>query len=180
MRRGAAEPIASSGGVDLELPVAPGGAYFLQWDARWAADTVGGSDEPLSRVGCTVCSVAMAASDLGYDIDPKELNARLVREGGYTDRGWLIWGKVTEATEGRIGVEVCDSPTHEGMDACLQAGNIPVVKFFLGGGVPHWVAVVGKSGQDYLVKDPAVAAKKVVKLSDRTKAIVSVRYVQKR
>ena len=66
-------------------------------------------------------------------------------------RGWLIWGKVAEATEGRIGVEVCSVPTHEGMDRCLQAGNIPVVKFFLPSGAPHWGVVVGKSGQDYLV-----------------------------
>ena len=95
-------------------------------------------------------------------------------------RGWLIWGKVAEATEGRIGVEVCSVPTHEGMDRCLQAGNIPVVKFFLPSGAPHWGAVVGKSGQDYLVKDPLVAAKNVVKLSERTKTIVSLRYVQKR
>ena len=122
----------------------------------------------------------MAASDLGYAISPKELNTRLVRAGGYMARGWLIWGKVAEATEGRIGVEVCSVPTHEGMDRCLQAGNIPVVKFFLPSGAPHWGAVVGKSGQDYLVKDPLVAAKNVVKLSERTKTIVSLRYVQKR
>jgi hypothetical protein len=180
LRPGGSGPTASSGGVELEIPSTSGGAYYLQGDPRWANDSIGGSGESLGAVGCTICSVATAASDLGYAIDPKELNARLIRQGGYTDRGWLIWGKISAATEGAIFVEVCDSPSREGIDACLQSGGIPIVKIFLPGGAPHWVAVVGKSGREYMVKDPLSAGKKVRKLSDIAKTIVSVRYVRKR
>jgi hypothetical protein len=172
--------IASSGGAALDLPGVSDGPYYLQFDAPWATDTIGGSGELLSQVGCTVCSLAMASSDLGYEINPKEMNARLIHAGGYTSRGWIIWSKVSECTEGKVGVRVSSSPTHEDMDKSLQTGNIPIVKFFLPGGMPHWVAVVGKNGKEYLIKDPLLSSKKVVKLSDRTKSIVAVRYVEKR
>ena len=136
----------------MHNPVLRESVYFLQADPRWGNDVVGGSGESLSAVGCTICAVAMAAGSLGYDVTPGELNARLVRADGYTSRGWLIWSKV----------------------------SIPVVRFFLPGGIPHWVAIVGKSGKEYLVKDPLDSTKQIVTLSRKTKTIVSVRYVEKR
>ncbi len=82
------EPIQSSGGADINLPPPAGGAYYLQADPRWSSDVIGGSGESLSSVGCTICAVAMAASYLGYEITPKDLNARLIHYGG-VHKPWL-------------------------------------------------------------------------------------------
>ena len=173
-------PIASTGGAMLELPAREDKAYFLQADPQWGGNAIGGSGEPLSAVGCTISAVAMAAGNLGYDVNPGELNARLIRDGGYTNRGWLIWSKVTGATEGKIVVRVPSQLTHAEIDQALRGGSIPVVKFFLSGGIPHWVPIVGKTGSEYLIKDSLDSNQRIVALSEKTNTIVSVRYVEKR
>ncbi len=173
-------PIPSSGGALIDITPQDNGAYFLQTDSRWANDPLGGSGESFSSVGCTICSIAMAASCLGYEITPKVLNSRLTQNNGYTSRGWVIWAKITDATEGRISVRVPSRLTHSDIDQALRAGSIPVVKFFLPGGIPHWVSVVGKKGNEYLVKDPLDSMKKIEPLSKKTNEIMSVRYIRKR
>ncbi len=174
------EPILSSGGADIDLPPPAGGAYYLQADPRWSSDMIGGSGESLSSVGCTICAVAMATSYLGYEITPKDLNTRLIHYGGYTSRGWIIWNKITAATEGDIAVRVPSRLAHSDIDEALRSGGFPVIKFFLPGGIPHWVTVVGKSGREYLIKDSLDSKLKIAKLSEKTEAIISVRYVEKR
>ena len=171
--------IASSGGARLELPAREEIPHYLQSDPRWGSDAIGGSGESLSAVGCTITSVAMAAEALGYTINPGELNTRLTEEGGYTSRGWLIWSKVSAATEGKITVRVPSRLTHAQIDQALQNGDIPVVKFFLLWGVSHWVPILGKSGEAYLIRDPLDTSQKIVPLSTKTNTIFSVRYVRK-
>ena len=176
-RRLPSQPNDSSGGARLDLPVPDDAPYFLQTDPKWANERLGGSGEFLDYAGCTVCSVAMAVNMLGVEVTPKELNSRLAATGGYTSRGWLVWNKVTEATQGGVTVRVLPRPTHRGLDDCLSSGGFPVVKFLLGGHVPHWVVVAGKSGREYLILDPLWQSKEVLRLSDRTEAIVSLRCV---
>jgi hypothetical protein len=179
-RRAAPEPIPSSGGAALDLPVASAGIHFLQGDSRWADDTIGGSGESLAAVGCTVCAVAMAASQLGCDMTPGELNAALVQCSGYTKHGWIIWSKVSPASQDRIRVRVPARLTHAEIDQSLQAGGVPIVKFYLPSGISHWVPIVGKDGTDYLIRDSMDLETQVVPLTKRTAAIASVRYVEKR
>ncbi len=173
-------PMASTGGVDLDISPSSDETHYLQADPRWASDAIGGSGERLSAVGCTICSVAMGAKHLGYDITPQQLNSKLIGTGGYTDRGWVIWSKILDATDGRIAVRVPSRMTHADLDDAIRSGAVPVVKFYLPGHIPHWVAIVGKSGKEYLVRDPLDSAKRVSLLSDKTEKIVSVRYVEKR
>jgi hypothetical protein len=170
-------PIASAGGAALELPVDINGVYFLQTDPLWGNDAIGGSGELLSSVGCTISAVAMAAGSLGYDINPGELNKKLIRKDGYTKRGWLIWSKVKEVTEGKISVRVPSGLSYIEMDQALLEGSIPIVKYYLPNGMPHWIAVVGKTGREYLIKDSLDSSKQIRVLSEITKKIVSVRYV---
>ena len=179
-RRAAPEPIPSSGGAALHLPAASDGAHFLQGDPRWASDAIGGSCEPLAAVGCTVYAVAMGASQLGCEMTPKELNANLVQGSGYTRQGWIIWSKVRPASQDRIRVRVPARLTHAEIDQSLQAGGVPIVKFYLPSGISHWVPIVGKDGTDYLIRDSMDLETQVVPLTKRTAAIASVRYVEKR
>jgi ABC-type bacteriocin/lantibiotic exporter with double-glycine peptidase domain len=153
------------------------GTHYLQNDPRWASDTIGGSRETLSQAGCAISSVAMAASYLHYEISPKELNARLIQNNGYTARGWIIWSKVAEATDGTIQVNMTSHISYSEIDWAINQGQIPIVKFHLSNGAPHWAPIVGKKGNEYLIRDPFDQSKQVVPLSTRTNKILSVRYV---
>ena len=137
------DPVSSSGGRSLSIPAKPDTAHFLQTDPRWADDRIGGSEQPIAAVGCTICticticSIAMAASRLGVEITPKNLNARLIHAKGYTDRGWVIWREGETASDKRIAVRVSNRLTHADIDDALEAGRVLVAKFFLPNGVQH-------------------------------------------
>ena len=70
--------------------------------------------------------------------------------------------------------------THAEVDQSLQAGNVPIVKFHLPGGISHWVRIVGKDGMDCPIRDSMDLEKQVVPLTKGTATIASVRYVEKR
>lgn len=180
-RSGGAGTIAVRGGEPMEMRLPSlEHAYFSQRDVRWSEDNVGGTGERLRNVGCTICSVAMASTALGYEITPGELNKRLRDGGGYTDRGWLIWGAIPKATNGAVEAIVYDVPGFQRIDEALKRGDLPIVKFFLTGGIPHWVLVVGKSGTEYWVHDPSSSTAGPTKLSNRAKAIHSLRVIRKK
>ena len=157
-------------------------AAFRQDTVDWAADTLGDTSDTLEDYGCTVTSVANAISNVtGAPVSPKQLNEKLGQVGGYTGRGWLIWGKVAEATDGAVKITVHDEPTHEGIDACMAGGGYPVVKIKLGGVIPHWVLLVGRKDGEYIMRDPLVGAPDdpAIPVSVRGKTIYSFRCLSK-
>jgi hypothetical protein len=172
-------PIAARGGKELHVLLAGLEPHYLQHDARWAGATLGDTRETLGAVGCLVCPLAMGNGALGAPIDPGELNRRLGASHGYTRKAQVIWDKVPGATGGAVDVAVHPRPEHAILDAALERGELPVVRFTLPSGAPHWVLVVGKEGNEYLVKDPLVAEEPIVKLSSRTSSIQSVRVLRR-
>lgn len=175
----AATHIAVTGGRAMSIRLPAPGPHFLQSDARWAAEKIGGSAETLRRVGCAMCSVASAARFLGEDTDPLTLNRALIAQGGYTSQGWLVWSVIGNIFENRIEVTVHNRPSHAELDRALERGEYAIVKFILPMGIPHWVVVVGKEGQDYLVHDPLLSAPEPIPLSRRASGIYSVRVVRR-
>ncbi len=177
---GPANTVAVQGvGADMVLPDT---AAFRQDTAEWAGDTMGQTTDTLGRYGCTVSSVANAISNVtGAPISPKQLNEKLGQVGGYTSRGWLIWGKVTDATDGAVRVTVHDEPTHEGIAACMADGGYPVVKIKLGGVIPHWVLLVGRKDGEYIMRDPLIGAPDdpAIPVSVRGDKIYSLRCLSK-
>ncbi len=161
---------------DIRLPDK---THYLQNDPRWAGERLGGTDESLGQVGCTIASVAAALTNLGIAITPLELNTQLQNAGGYTSRGWLIWSAIEKVTVSKANVVAYRSPSHDNINACLNERNYPVVKFLINGVVPHWVLVVGREQGDYLVRDPLVTKTDAIKLSSRTSLILSHRCVRK-
>src|SRR4051794_11813622 len=161
------EAIPASGGKAMSLRLPENGSRFLQRDPKWSADKVGFSSETLGEVGCTVCSVAMAANALGEHTTPKDLNSELSKNGGYTQDGWLIWGRIAQAFGNRVEAVTEDRPSHAGIDRALQRGEYPIVKILLQGIVPHWVMVVGKEGTEYLVRDPLEDTTELLRLSEQ-------------
>ncbi|MDX9990142.1 C39 family peptidase [Thiothrix unzii] len=174
--------IASVGGEVLTLPVPEAPAalvmgkypYYLQADPAWANMPVGSSGEPMSAVGCTLTSIAMGLSGLGYPLTPGEVNAKLTSNAGLTDNGYVIWNKVATLTKGAVAVVPVDN-SYARIDRELAANRPVIVKVLLGGIVQHWVLVVGKEGQEYIALDSLNKTKKPVLLSSLSSKIYAVR-----
>ncbi len=171
--------IAAHGGESLHVLLAAPEPHYLQHDPRWAGDALGATHDTLGAVGCLVCSLAMGSEALGAPVDPGELNRRLSASQGYTGDARVIWDKVPGATGGAVNITVHPQPEHAVLDKALERGELPVVRFTLPNGAPHWVLVVGKDGDEYLVKDPLLADPSLVKLSSRTSSIKSVRVLRR-
>ena len=174
-----APAIAATGGRELHLRLPDGGKTHLQKDRRWAADQLGSSTCTLGSHGCLVSSVAMACSNLGVELTPKELNERLKKADGFLPQGWVVWNAIPKVTEGRLTAEYHPAASHAVMDKALEQGAYPVVKYFLIGGIQHWCVIVGKEGLEYLARDPLRDDKGPVKLSDLTAKIYAVRVIRK-
>ncbi len=155
---------------------------FRQDDRRWSRETIGETEDTLSEYGCTIASVAMAASNLTQnEITPMELERRLTEADCFTNRGWLIWDKVSEATDGKVSARYYDAPDHRDIKSCLAAGNYPVVKIKLYESIIHWVAIVGTTKDQYLIRDPLVGSAEdaPIELSERSQDIFGVRCIYK-
>ena len=174
--------IASVGGEVLTLPVPETPAalvlgkypYYLQADPAWANMPVGNSGETMSAVGCTLTSIAMGLSGLGYPLTPGEVNAKLTSNAGFTDNGYVIWNKVATLTNGAVAVVPVDN-SYARIDRELAANRPVIVKILLGGIVQHWVLVVGKEGHEYIALDSLNKTKKPVLLSSLSSNIYAVR-----
>ena len=151
---------------------------YRQRDAQWVNEKTGGSEETLGDVGCTVCCLSMAMAQHGLALNPAELNRKLKEAGGYTEKGWVKWDQVQNATGGRIAVELPPSPSHEIIEKALEAGNPVLVKVYLAPEVQHWVLLVGREGTEYLMKDPLGDGKSLRPLSSYGSDIFAVRIVR--
>lgn len=174
-----APAISSTGGKDLHLRLPDDGKTLLQKDKRWAADQLGTSTGTLGSHGCLVSSVAMACSDLDVELTPKELNARLKKADGFLPQGWVVWNAIPRVTDQKLAADYHPVASHKVMDAALERGAYPVVKYFLLGGVQHWGVIVGKDGLEYLARNPLRDDKAPVKLSELTAKIYAVRVIRR-
>lgn len=118
-----ADPVDARPDTSLPIFMLPDNYVFRQDDARWGGETIGETEDSLTAYGCTIASVAMAASNLTQsEITPMELETRLTQAGGFTDRGWLIWDKVSEATDGKVAARYYDAPQPPGYQS-LHGGR---------------------------------------------------------
>jgi ABC-type bacteriocin/lantibiotic exporter with double-glycine peptidase domain len=166
--------IPASGGnsqLNIRLENVP---YYLQNDPQWGAETLGGTNERMAAAGCTVTCMAMGLSALGYPIDPLQLCKALKERSGFTENGLVVWNKVNEITNGKVKVDF-PSLTHERIEAELQQNRPVIARIMLTDTITHWVLIVGKEGQEYLIIDPLNGAKTFLHLSDRTSKIYAIR-----
>lgn len=171
--------IPAVGGKELHIRLPDNGRTFLQKDKRWAADELGASGCTLGSHGCLVSSVAMACTNLGVHLTPKDLNERLKKNDGFLPHGWVVWNAISKATGQKLSAAYHVRPKYADMDAALEAGSYPVVKYFLVGGIQHWCVIVGKEGLEYLARDPLRDTKEALKLSELTEKIYALRVIQK-
>lgn len=132
----------------------PDRVTFSQKDPRWGQDKLGNSSGNLAREGCVVTSAAMAMTNLGYPIDPGELNRRLRDTGNFTPRGWLIWNGIAEASGGKVKAHFYDTVSEPLIQSCLARGDYPLVRFYLPNGRSHWAMILGRGEHGYHMRDP--------------------------
>lgn len=72
---------------------------FAQHDKRWAEIKLGNSPYKMGEMGCLVTCVAMMASAYAIEITPGELCEKLNKISGFTEDGYLIHSKITEALD---------------------------------------------------------------------------------
>jgi hypothetical protein len=156
-------------------PVAP---IYLQRDPRWGRQSIGGSGESIADVGCALCCVSMGLAHLGIDLKPDELNTRLKKNDGYTERGWLKWETVSEITGNIVMVIEPEQPSFELIDTALRRGQPVVAKVMLPREIFHWVLIVGKREGEYLVKDPLGSGRSIDSLASFGSEIHAIRIIK--
>ncbi len=161
-----------SGGLSL-----PDRVVYNQKDERWAHHKLGKTSDNLGQDGCLVTATAMALTNLGFQTDPADLNARLTRADGFTQRGWLIWSGIETVTQGRAHARYYDSVSEDIIQGCLRDGYYPLARFYLPNGRSHWSMIVSQSEQGFHMRDPLRVSRVPLIFPRGTDAFKAVRCV---
>ena len=136
-----------------------------QRDPRWKDIRLGFSSEgrTIGTDGCTLTCLTMVANGFGFNETPATLNDKLKAlgpGGGFID-ALIVFAGLKRACPGMevLGLVNCrDVPAPLGdIDAALAAGKPVVVEVDQAPGPTtnfHWVVLIGKQGNDYLMRDP--------------------------
>jgi len=152
-------------------------SFYNQRDKRWALDKLGNSNETVGKVGCLVSSVCMNLSYYDQNLTPKELNQKLKEIDGYTNRGWLIWSKLSEVTDKKLSIAF-PKLSHKSIEKCLLEQKPVLAKVYIAKVIPHWVLIVGKKSDEYLMLDPLGSAE-LGRVSSYGGYIYSIRVLSK-
>jgi len=146
--------LAPRGGLWFPVVVLNDVPHFAQNDPKWGSDPLGDTPNRIGKEGCALSSAAMVLASYGADLDPGRLNKFLREHEGYTERGWLYWEKAAEYPPVVAKHVYEDDASHFLIDWNLLRGNPVIVRLRYPGGITHFMVVVGKSGWEYLVRDP--------------------------
>ncbi len=173
-------PLEPRGGLWFPVEIVNDVPPFAQADPRWASDNLGSTPATLAGEGCAVASAAMVLASYGADLDPGRLNAHLRDNGGFTGNGWLYWEKA--CTYPPVVAEHIyeDDASHFLIDWNLLRGNPVIVRLRYPDGITHFVVIVGKTGHEYLVRDPGKRHRDgIYRLSEFGSPIEALRFYRK-
>ncbi len=137
---------------DLYLPDR---AKFIQKDRRWGSQRLGKTSDTIASDGCLLTASAMALTNLGFQMNPSELNSALNLYDGFTSEGWLIWDGIRRVTKGKAKATVYNTVSKQIIDKCIVNGSYPLVQFDnLPNGRSHWAMVLGRDKHVYYMRDP--------------------------
>jgi len=125
------------------------GNYYSQRDERWAYKTIGYSSENILNVGCLITSVAMFGKKFGSNITPLDIASDVNRFWGNTAWMKLPWPGV--AGKGYVSVDIGNIANE------LDQGNPVIVGVQINNcysGGNHYVLLIKKEGNDYIMHDP--------------------------
>ena len=146
------------------------GCYYNQRDSQWGNIGMGGSSYSMAGYGCLVTSVSMLASHSGRNIKPGDIAvnpAAFVPGTGYLYHSFEVNG---------IDVSISTASSSQ-LDSLLSLG--PVIAG-LYSGPDHFIVILRKEGDQYIVHDPFMEGGNERPLSDNysVSAISSLRLVQ--
>lgn len=151
----AAEWLQRVDGAVLDVPL------YSQNDPLWRYEKLGTSASTIGGYGCLLTSAAMVCKYFGKDTDPKRLNRAMIAAGGYENgnlwRWWVLPYVYPDLyIREYINCQTVPAPLDR-IDNALAEGCPPIVfvDYHPGGTVQmHFVTIVGKQGDDYVINDP--------------------------
>lgn len=140
--------VASQGGATIlnnQTKCDSWGCYYNQRDSSWGNMGLGGSGYSMASYGCLVSSVSMLASHLGKNIKPNDIASNsdaFVPSTGFLYHDFTVNGV-------RVTVSVASASI---LDSELSKGRPVIAGLY--GGPDHFIVILRKEGDKYIMHDP--------------------------
>ncbi|MBI1862757.1 hypothetical protein HYS00_01415 [Candidatus Microgenomates bacterium] len=123
------------------------GAYMSQRDSRWAGMHMGNSSDTVLDVGCIITSIAMVQKKNGSDYTPASIASN--PSFFFSNTAYMLHPGNFSWPAGRYSnISVSD------IDDKLSAGKYVIVGLNAGAFGTHYVVLIKKDGDDYIMHDP--------------------------
>ncbi|MFC1625797.1 C39 family peptidase [Patescibacteria group bacterium] len=147
------------------------GCYYNQRDSLWGNMSLGGSSYSVAEYGCLVSSVSMIASHYGRSIKPNDIASNseaFVPSTGYLYHSFNASG---------VSVTI-NSASKSMLDSELSAGRPVIAGLY--SGPAHFIVILRKDGDNYIMHDPFMEDGSERPLTDNYSVgdITSLRLVQ--
>lgn len=147
------------------------GCYYNQRDSLWGNIGLGGSSYSVAEYGCLITSVSMVASHYGKNIKPNDIavnGSAFVPGTGYLYHTFSAGG---------VNVTL-SAVSKDNLDSQLSGGNPVIAGLY--GGPDHFIVILRKEGDSYIMHDPFLENGSNRKLTDKYSVsdITTLRLVQ--
>ena len=139
--------------------------YYSQQDPKWKDEKLGfgtGPQDTIGYIGCALTSVSMMLSGHGHSETPDTLNQKLKAINGFAGTG-IRWGAVSQlypqvklTNNPFVSFQNSSAPLDQ-IDAELAKGQPVIVQVDYSnapGLQSHYVMLIARKGNDYLMLDP--------------------------
>lgn len=146
------------------------GCYYNQRDSQWGNIGMGGSPYTMANYGCLVTSVSMVASHYGKNFKPGDVAVSadaFVPGTGYLYHSFSVNGITVSISTASKSI----------LDSELSAGRPVIAGLY--SGPDHFIVILRKDGDGYIMNDPFLENGSERKLTDKYKVsdITSLRLV---
>ncbi len=165
--------VVGQGGASIlsgQTKCGPWGCYYNQRDSEWGNIGMGGSSYNMAGYGCLVTSVSMIASHYGKNIKPGDIATNpeaFVPGTGYLYHDFNVNGIKITVNTGSIS----------SLDGELAAGRPVIAGLY--SGPDHFIVILRKEGDKYIMNDPFLENGSERSLTDKYSFsnITSLRFV---
>ncbi len=134
------------------------GCYYNQRDSSWGNMGLGGSSYSVAEYGCLVSSVSMMASHNGKNIKPSDIAS--LPSAFVNGTGYLLWQFSVNGVKVTIS-----SLSKSNLDSELSKGNPVIAGLYRG--PDHFIVILRKEGNNYIMHDPFMESGSNRPLSDK-------------
>jgi len=164
---------------------------FKQFNVNWATQTYNHTNVTIQNKGCALSALATLSNfyktSLGLGIpttQPDQLNEFLKQQGdaGYLE-GDVVWkgiklfsnNKIRHRTSYDIGVNTTLAGLINLIDADINARQPVIVRIVTGFFIDHFMLIVGKCGDKYVVSDPGSRTRTLYDPRSETDPLIGIR-----